>query len=270
MAKLFGTDGVRGPANTYPIIPETAVRMGRAVAAVFGKQSSEQKGKIVIGKDTRISCTMLEYALTSGICAMGWDVLLTGILPTPGVAHIATLTNANAGIVISASHNPFYDNGIKFFARDGFKLSDATQAEIESKTLDVHNADMSEKNANIGKVANINDAGDKYIGYLKSAVPDNFSLKGMKIVIDCANGATYKVAPNLYKQLGAHVIVTSAEPDGRNINDKCGSQYPEKIVTENSDLRRLDQRRNLHRQRPPAFYREVLSPDHCRQRAHSQ
>ncbi len=229
MGKLFGTDGVRGAANTYPMVPEMALRMGRAIASVFSEMSS-RGGKIVIGKDTRLSCTMLEYALVSGICAMGSDVWLTGILPTPGIAHITTRTDADAGVVISASHNPYYDNGIKIFTRDGCKLSDEIQAEIERLTLDEHNADMSRGNQHAGTVKHVNKSGEKYTEFLTSAVPADFSLKGMKIVLDCANGATYDVAPKLFNSLGADVITISAAPDGRNINDRCGSQHPENIA----------------------------------------
>ncbi len=231
MAKLFGTDGVRGPANTYPIIPETAVRIGRAAASVFSKNTDgQQKGRIVIGKDTRISCTMLEYALVSGICSMGVDACLTGILPTPGIAHLVTRTKADAGIVISASHNPFYDNGIKFFKHDGFKLSDETEAEIERKTIDGNNAEMSVNIRDTGIVHQLDEAREKYIEFLISALPKGFSLKGMKIVIDCANGATYQVAPRVLNVLGAEVITLFADPDGKNINDNCGSQHPQALT----------------------------------------
>ncbi len=229
MTKLFGTDGVRGPANTYPVIPETAVRIGRAVASVLSKNYEGKKGSVVIGKDTRISCTMLEYALASGVCSMGMDACLTGILPTPGIAHLVTQTKADTGIVISASHNPFYDNGIKIFRHDGFKLSDETQAEIEEKALDENNAEMGSHIRETGIACPLDEAGEQYANFLKSALPKEFSLKGMKIVIDCANGATYQVAPKILRDLGADVITLFADPDGKNINDNCGSQHPQSL-----------------------------------------
>jgi len=217
MGKLFGTDGIRGVANEYPITCEMAVDIGRAVAHLF--RAGTGRSKIVIGKDTRISGDMIEYALVSGICSMGVDAVLADILPTPGIAYMTSSMGANAGIVISASHNPFYDNGIKIFNKEGFKLSDEKEKEIERKTV-----------RDTGRAFKIEDAGKNYIKFLRSALPEGFNLNGMKIVIDCANGATYQVAPELFKKLGADVESIYTEPDGKNINENCGSQHPEALI----------------------------------------
>jgi phosphoglucosamine mutase len=225
MGKLFGTDGIRGIANEYPITPEMAVNIGRAIAEFFRK--NDKPSKIVIGKDTRISGQMIEYALVSGICSMGADAYLAGITPTPGVAFMTSSTGANAGIVISASHNPYYDNGIKIFNGDGYKLSDDIEDEIEQLVLN-ENVALSEKsNRGIGRVFNMADAIGKYGKFLKLTMPNSNYFKGLKIVIDCSNGATFKVAPNVFYELVADVEALFVSPDGKNINDNCGSQHPE-------------------------------------------
>ena len=222
MSSLFGTDGIRGLANEYPMTSEMAMKVGRAVAYFFNRK---EKGspKIIIGKDTRISGYMLEYALVSGICSMGADAYLAGVLPTPGIAYITASTDADAGIVISASHNPFYDNGIKIFKRDGFKLSDEIEAEIEKILLSDEISLICRNVRMTGVVYKIDDAGQNYIDFLLNKVPKKF-CQGMKIVIDCSNGATYKVAPELFARLGAEVESLFIDPDGRNINENCGSQ----------------------------------------------
>ncbi|MBU4351448.1 phosphoglucosamine mutase [Patescibacteria group bacterium] len=222
MGKLFGTDGIRGLANEYPMTSEMAMKVGRAVAYVFGRKKGN-RSKIIIGKDTRISGYMLEYALVSGVCSMGADACLAGVLPTPGIAYITASTDADAGIVISASHNPFYDNGIKIFNRDGFKLSDEKEAEIESILLGDEISSISRNVRMAGGVYRIDDAGQNYIDFLLSKVQENF-CQGMRIVIDCSNGATYKVAPELFFRLGAEVETLFNDPDGKNINENCGSE----------------------------------------------
>ena len=228
MGKLFGTDGIRGIANEYPITCEIAMDIGRAVAHLFRAETG--KSKIVIGKDTRISGDMIEFALVSGICSMGADAFLAGVLPTPGIAYMTSSMGANAGIVISASHNPYYDNGIKIFNQDGFKLSDEKEEAIEHIILNEKPSLMCKTVRDTGRAFKIEDAGKNYINFLKSALPEGFSLKGMKIVIDCANGATYQVAPELFKELGVDVESIYTEPDGKNINESCGSQHPEALI----------------------------------------
>lgn len=228
MGKLFGTDGIRGVANEYPITCEMAINIGRAVAYLFCAGTG--RSKIVIGKDTRISGDMIEYALVSGICSMGVDAVLTDVLPTPGIAYMTSSMGANAGIVISASHNPFYDNGIKIFNKEGFKLSDEKEEEIENIVLKGKTASMCRSINDTGRAYKIEDSANKYADFLKSSFPEGFSLKGMKIVIDCANGATYQVSPELFKELGADVESIYTEPDGKNINENCGSQHPEALI----------------------------------------
>jgi phosphoglucosamine mutase len=217
---------------------EMAMKVGKAVASIV-KKHSNVRSKIVIGKDTRLSGDMLEHAIASGVCAMGVDVYLAGILPTPGIAHIAVSKGANAGIVISASHNPFYDNGIKIFKEDGFKLSDEKEVEIEQLVLS-EDPDLSKKTAkDIGRVYAIDDSGKSYTNFLKQAVPGNNYFKGLKIVIDCSNGATFDVAPKLFTGLGADVDALFVHPDGKNINDNCGSQNPE-VLRKNVVNKRAD------------------------------
>jgi len=228
MGKLFGTDGIRGVANEYPITCEMAMDIGRAVAHLFSVETD--RSKIVIGKDTRISGDMIESALVSGICSMGVDAVFAGILPTPGIAYMTSSTGANAGIVISASHNPFYDNGIKIFNNKGFKLSDEKEEEIEHLLLNENSGLTYKAIRNTGRALKLEDAGKKYIDFLKLALPDGFSLNGMKIAMDCANGATYQVAPKLFKELGADIESIYIEPNGKNINESCGSQHPDILI----------------------------------------
>ena len=229
MKKLFGTDGVRGVANVYPMTTEMAMQIGRAAAHIFKKDGDTRRHRIVIGKDTRLSGYMIENALVAGICSMGVDVLLVGPLPTPGIANITSSMRADAGVVISASHNPFQDNGIKFFSREGIKLPDATELAMEelifSKNIDSFRPTATE----VGKAYRIDDAAGRYIVFLKNAFPKELDLAGMKIVLDCANGAAYKVAPAVFQELGAEVIPLGIKPNGTNINAGCGSLYPDVI-----------------------------------------
>ena len=224
-AKLFGTDGVRGVANVEPMTVETCVRLGRSAAHVF--KDGTHRHRILIGKDTRLSGYMLENALVAGICSMGVDVLLVGPLPTPGIAYITRALRADAGIVISASHNSYQDNGIKFFSRDGFKLSDDREHEIEELTFTGRIDDVRPTAAEVGKATRIDDAGGRYLEHVKRSFPRGLTLEGLKIVVDCAHGATYKVGPWVFKELGAKTIDIGVEPDGRNINDGVGSLHPE-------------------------------------------
>jgi phosphoglucosamine mutase len=227
--KLFGTDGVRGRANYDPMTPEMALRLGRAVAYHFRSKHKSGRGRIVIGKDTRLSGYLFETALASGICSMGADVMLCGPLPTPGIAFITSSMRADAGVVISASHNPFEDNGIKIFAADGFKLPDELEAHLE----DLMGSEELDRNrphgADIGKATKIEDSRGRYVVFLKSVFPRHLTLEGLKIVVDCANGAAYKVAPAVFSELGADVIALGIRPDGTNINDDCGALHPQKL-----------------------------------------
>jgi len=226
---LFGTDGVRGVANVYPITAEVALQLGRALA--WKVRSGPHRHRIVIGKDTRLSGYMLETAIAAGICSMGVDVLLCGPLPTPGIAFITQSMRADAGVVISASHNPYQDNGIKFFDRTGFKLPDEQELEIERLVLagpsspEFH--ELRPTAELVGKARRIEDAIGRYVVFLKSLLPRSLTLDGMKIVVDCANGAAYHTAPAVFEELGATVVPLHVEPDGRNINDGCGAMHPE-------------------------------------------
>ena len=223
--KLFGTDGVRGVANIYPMTAEVALQLGRALAYVI--RTSPGKDSIVVGKDTRLSGYLLEYAITAGICSMGVDVLLLGPLPTPGIAFITSSMRADAGVVISASHNPYQDNGVKFFSGDGFKLPDEIEAHIEKLMTDPGVEEARPTATEIGQAFRIDDAKGRYISFLKSTFPKEMDLDGLRIVLDCAHGATYKVAPEVFGELGADLITVGVRPNGRNINHKCGSTYPE-------------------------------------------
>ena len=227
MRKLFGTDGIRGVANVHPMTSEIAMQLGRAVAHIF--KDKDRRHKILIGKDTRVSGYMLETALASGICSMGVDVLLVGPMPTPGIAFLTTDMRADAGIVISASHNPFQDNGMKIFCRNGLKLPDEKELEIEqlmsSKEIDSLRPTATE----VGKAFRIDDAAGRYIVFLKNTFPSDFTLDGFKIVLDCAHGAAYKIAPHVFEELGAKVYPIGIEPDGVNINQNCGALHPEAI-----------------------------------------
>jgi phosphoglucosamine mutase len=227
--KLFGTDGVRGVANVEPITSETALKLGRALAYVF-KHSQGRHRRILIGKDTRLSGYMLETAMASGICSMGADVWLVGPLPTPGIAFLTRSMRADAGVVISASHNPFEDNGIKFFSRDGFKLDDETERRIEELVFDDKGLSHTRATAgDIGKAARIEDAIGRYLVFLKSSIPRSMTFENLKVAIDCANGAAYKVGPDALEELGAEVIRIGVDPDGKNINDDCGAVHLQKL-----------------------------------------
>ena len=234
MRKLFGTDGIRGVANVYPMTIEIAMQVGRAIAFVVKDRAKGHR--IVIGKDTRQSCYMLENALAAGICSMGVDVLLVGPLPTPGIAFITTSMRADAGVVISASHNPFQDNGIKIFSSDGFKLPDQVEADIEELIFSQKMAALRPVADEVGKAARIDDAKGRYIVFLKNTFPKNYTLDGFHIVVDCAHGATYKVAPHVFEELGAKVTTLGASPDGENINHQCGALHPEAMAARVKEL----------------------------------
>ena len=234
MRKLFGTDGIRGVANIYPMTTEIAMQVGRAIAFIV---KDKAKGhRIVIGKDTRQSCYMLENALAAGICSMGVDVLQVGPLPTPGIAFITTSMRADAGVVISASHNPFQDNGIKIFSSDGFKLPDDIEAQIEDLIFSQKMAALRPVADEVGKAKRIDDAKGRYIVFLKNTFPKNYTLEDFHIVLDCAHGATYKVAPHVFEELGAKVTTIGVEPDGKNINHECGALHPEKMAAKVKEL----------------------------------
>ncbi|MBA3013803.1 MAG: phosphoglucosamine mutase [Proteobacteria bacterium] len=228
MRRLFGTDGVRGTANIYPMTSEIAMQIGRGIA--FLVKDNKHGHRIVIGKDTRISGYMIENALAAGICSMGVDVLLVGPLPTPAIAFITHSMRADAGVVISASHNPFQDNGIKIFSRDGFKLPDEMEADIEDLIFSQKMAALRPVAEEIGKATRIDDAKGRYIVFLKNTFPPKYTLDNFHIVLDCAHGATYGVAPHVFEELGAKVTAIGIKPDGKNINHQCGALHPELIA----------------------------------------
>ena len=230
MGQLFGTDGVRGMANEYPMTAEMALNIGRATACLFKRKGHTPR--IIIGKDTRISGYMLENAFVSGICSMGVNALLVGPLPTPGIAFATSSMRADAGIVISASHNPFQDNGIKIFSNEGFKLPDEKELEIEKLIFSNHMDTLHPSPRELGKAYRIDDARGRYIVFLKNTFPKDFTLEGTKVVLDCAYGATYRVAPDTFFELGADVVSLFDKPNGENINDHCGSQHPETLMEE--------------------------------------
>ena len=225
--KLFGTDGVRGVANKPPTTTAVALQLGRAAAYAF--KHEDRRSRIVIGKDTRLSGYMIENALAAGICSMGVDVLLVGPLPTPGIAFITASMRADAGVVISASHNPYQDNGIKFFARDGFKLPDDLELKIENLLYSEQVDSLRPTAEEVGKAFRVEDAIGRYIVFLKNTFPRELDLSGLKIVLDCAHGAAYRVAPAVMEELGAQVFAYGVNPDGTNINAGCGSTCPEVI-----------------------------------------
>jgi phosphoglucosamine mutase len=232
--KLFGTDGVRGIANSYPMDGTVAYSLGQAVASVFKKASG--LNRIVVGKDTRLSGYVLESALVSGICSMGTDAMIVGPLPTPGIAFISHSMRAHAGVMVSASHNPVEYNGIKFFDNKGFKLPDSVEREMEELIFSGRLDGMRASPDEMGKAYRIDDAGGRYMQYLKDTFPQRLTLEGMRIVVDCANGAGYRVAPTVFTELGADVIETAVSPNGLNINVDCGALHPErmaKLVHEN-------------------------------------
>ncbi|MBE9536750.1 MAG: phosphoglucosamine mutase [Proteobacteria bacterium] len=228
--KLFGTDGVRGVANVEPMTSETAMKLGRAAAHIF--KSGKGRHRIVIGKDTRLSGYMIETALATGICSMGVDVMLVGPMPTPGISFITSSMRADAGVVISASHNPYQDNGIKFFSRDGFKLPDELERRMEELIFCEKLNKLRPTAENVGKAFRLDDAQGRYIVFLKNSFPRGMTLEGLRIVVDCAHGAAYKVAPAVFEELGAEVIPIGISPDGTNINKGCGSLYPEMLCKE--------------------------------------
>ncbi|MGW8228490.1 MAG: phosphoglucosamine mutase [Gammaproteobacteria bacterium] len=219
--RYFGTDGIRGKVGQYPITPDFVLKLGWAVGRVL---AGDGHRKVLIGKDTRISGYMFESSLEAGLAAAGVDTLLLGPMPTPGIAYLTRTLHANAGIVISASHNPFDDNGIKFFSADGTKLPDDVELAIEAEL----EKDMqSQDSAHLGKAARVSDAAGRYIEFCKSTFSHKLDLKGLKIVVDCANGATYHIAPKVFDELGAEVVAIGDDPDGMNINDGCGSTHPD-------------------------------------------
>lgn len=224
MRRYFGTDGIRGKVGEEPITPDFMLRLGWAAGRVLAHRVT--RGKVVIGKDTRISGYMFESALQAGLSSAGVDIRLLGPMPTPGIAYLTRTLHAQAGIVISASHNPYFDNGIKFFAGDGSKLPDEVELAIEAE-LDkpMHTVDSSL----LGKVKRVDDAAGRYIEFCKSTTPNNFELRGLSIVVDCAHGATYQVAPSVFHELGAEVVRIGTDPDGLNINQGCGSTHPQAL-----------------------------------------
>jgi phosphoglucosamine mutase len=231
--RIFGTDGVRGTANIEPVTAETALKLGRAAGHVFKHLESKPRSRgghrIVLGKDTRLSGYLLENALSSGILSMGVDVLFIGPLPTPGVAYVTRSLRADAGIVITASHNPYADNGIKFFRADGFKLDDAIETQIEGLVFSGDIESIRPTAEEIGKAVRIDDALGRYIEYAKASFPRGMTLDGMRVVVDCGHGAAYKSTPCVLRELGAEIFVFGNQPDGTNINKECGSMHPRQM-----------------------------------------
>jgi phosphoglucosamine mutase len=227
--RLFGTDGIRGVANQYPMTAEMALALGRSVAEHFRQR--DKRCRVVIGKDTRLSGYMFESALEAGIVSAGADVMLVGPLPTPAIAFITASMRADAGIVISASHNPFQDNGIKLFGPDGFKLADDIEVEIEQRIVNPEPLTPGPE-PRIGKAVRLDDAEGRYVQFIKERFPKDRTLDGMRVVVDCANGAAYRAAPQVFAELGAEVSALFIEPNGRNINDDCGALHPDKVAIE--------------------------------------
>jgi len=230
MNKLFGTDGIRGIANEYPMTTEVALNVGRAIAYL-----SKRKGhtpRIIIGKDTRLSGDMFEGAIISGICSMGVNAISVGVIPTPGIAFLTHNMRADAGLVISASHNPMQDNGIKIFNNEGFKLSDEKENQIEELIFANNMEKLHPVPKEMGKLSRLDDAAGRYVDFLKSTFPQEINPEGMKVVLDCSNGATYRVAPEVFAELGVEVTTLFNQPDGKNINLNCGSQHTEALAEE--------------------------------------
>lgn len=226
--RLFGTDGIRGIANCDPMTPEMSLKLGKALTYILKMEKTDSKRpRIVIGKDTRLSGYMFEQAMSAGIISMGADVLLVGPLPTPAISFLTVSMRADAGVVISASHNPFVDNGIKFFDRFGFKLPDKKELEIEELVLSDRINRLNVPPSDIGKAWRLDDAQGRYVVFVKNTFPKDLTLEGLKIILDCANGAAYKVSPIVFQELGAEVITIGVRPDGKNINTDCGSINPE-------------------------------------------
>lgn len=235
--RFFGTDGIRGIANSYPMTPEIALKLGKSLGYILNKRSvRKRRPRVILGKDTRISGYLFEQAISAGITSMGADVMLVGPMPTPAIAFLTTSMRADAGIVISASHNPYQDNGIKIFDHMGFKINDQTESEIEQLIL---KEDLS-GSIRIGKVTRIEDAAGRYVVFVKNSFPQSLDLEGLKIILDCANGASYKVGPVIFEELGADVTPINVKPDGQNINVKCGSLDPavlvDKVIEDGADL----------------------------------
>ncbi|MBM4290099.1 MAG: phosphoglucosamine mutase [Deltaproteobacteria bacterium] len=232
--RLFGTDGVRGVANRYPMTAEVALRLGRAVGYLLRREhaAAGRAGRpcVVIGKDTRVSGYMIEHALVAGLCSAGVDSSLAGPLPTPGVAFLTVSRRADAGLVISASHNPFEDNGVKIFARDGYKLPDALEGELEALMESAALDELRPTGEGVGRAARISDAVGRYNVAVKAAFPQHLTLSGLRVAVDCAHGAAYKVAPEVLAELGAEVIAVGVSPNGLNINDSCGATHPEALA----------------------------------------
>ena len=232
-SKLFGTDGIRGTANKFPMTTDLALKVGQALGHVLKEQGGKRsKITVLIGKDTRLSGYMIEQAMAAGLNSMGVRVLLTGPLPTPGIGFVSQNMRADAGVVISASHNAFHDNGIKIFGSDGFKIPAEMEAEIERLVMEEDLTQYLEAAEEIGRTRRIEDAQGRYIVYAKNTFPMNLTLEGMRIVLDCANGAAYKVAPAIFEELGAEVIVIGNNPNGRNINDEVGALHPHRTCEE--------------------------------------
>ncbi len=233
--RLFGTDGMRGRVNKYPMTPEVALRLGLAAGTFY--RDKNRRSRVVIGKDTRLSGYVFENALAAGLLAAGMDVFLVGPLPTPAISFLTTNMRADVGVVISASHNPFSDNGIKFFDAEGFKIPDADEDRMTEMVLDP-NFDWNYPDpANTGRAYKIKDAPGRYIVYLKNSFPAHLSLEGLRVVLDCANGANYRVAPLALEELGAEVVKIGTEPNGLNINYRCGSLYPEAVAAKVRETR---------------------------------
>jgi phosphoglucosamine mutase len=235
--RLFGTDGVRGRANEHPMTAETALALGQAVAHVFQRRGGERRHRIIIGKDTRLSGYMFEDALASGIASMGVDVIMVGPMPTPAMAFLTTDMRCDAGVMISASHNPYFDNGIKFFGRDGFKLPDEIEDRIEDLIVSGKLVELRAEADAVGQARRIDDAQGRYVVFLKKTFPLDLTLDGLRVVLDCANGAAYKVGPTILSELGAEVFSVAVEPDGRNINEGCGALHPERAVARLREVR---------------------------------
>jgi phosphoglucosamine mutase len=238
MGEFFGTDGIRGRANQYPLTPEAAVTIGKAIGKFF--DAYHRSAPIIMGRDTRISGRMLEAAVSAGICAVGGDVVSAGTIPTPAVAYLSKSLNAAAGVVISASHNPYDDNGIKLFGPDGYKLTEDQETQIEGLIHQALKDDAPFRGDRIGNIRSLNSARQRYHSFLRQTMPDTFSLQGIKICIDCSNGATSAIAPEIFRDYGADLTVLFNTPNGTNINAGCGSEHPEslarKVVEKDADV----------------------------------
>jgi len=229
--KLFGTDGIRGKANEFPMTCEVATALGRAVTYYFQKHKSRHKRPlIIVGKDTRLSCYMLEQAFAAGVCSQGGEVILTGPLPTPAVAFVTNSMRADAGVMISASHNKFTDNGIKIFDSKGYKLPDIVEAELENLISNPQLLPL-KYGGELGRAERLQEVFGRYVVHSKSAFPNKYDLEGLRVVLDCANGAGYKVGPMIFRELGAEIIPLGVDPNGKNINFECGSLYPQHAIS---------------------------------------